>query len=274
MKSPLKYHGGKRYLAGRIVALMPPHTHYVEPFAGGLSVLLAHSGENRSEVVNDLDGELTNFWRVLADPVAYPHFERAAQATPFSEAVWEDARYVLRGDTLDVPAAVAFFVRVRQSLAGRGKHFAPLSRNRIRGGMNEQAAAWLSAVDRLPEVHARLRRVVILNRDALDVIRRQDGPGTLFYLDPPYLPDTRSSPDVYAHEMTTAQHSELCDVIRGCEGRVILSGYPNLLYRQTLEEAGWRRIDFDLANHAAGGAEKRRMTECVWCNFDPPAIDS
>src|SRR5215467_10397855 len=62
---PLKYHGGKQYLARRIVALMPPHTHYVEPFAGGLAVLLAKDPEGVSEVVNDLDQDLTNFWRVL-----------------------------------------------------------------------------------------------------------------------------------------------------------------------------------------------------------------
>ena len=53
--SPLKWHGGKSYLAGRIVAMMPAHTHYVEPYAGGLSVLLAKEPEGVSEVVTDLD---------------------------------------------------------------------------------------------------------------------------------------------------------------------------------------------------------------------------
>jgi DNA adenine methylase len=62
VNSPLKWHGGKRYLAKRLVAMMPPHLHYVEPFAGGLSVLLAKDPEGVSEVVNDLDGELSNFW--------------------------------------------------------------------------------------------------------------------------------------------------------------------------------------------------------------------
>jgi DNA adenine methylase len=75
LTSPLKWHGGKHYLAARIVALMPPHLHYVEPYAGGLAVLLARDPEDErlflsphrgvSELVNDLDGRLTNFWRVL-----------------------------------------------------------------------------------------------------------------------------------------------------------------------------------------------------------------
>ena len=80
---PLKYHGGKHYLAKRIVELMPPHLHYVEPFAGGLAVLLAKDPEGVSEVVNDIDGELTNFWRVLQDPDDFDRLQRPVQATPF-----------------------------------------------------------------------------------------------------------------------------------------------------------------------------------------------
>ena len=65
MKGPLKTHGGKHYLAQKIIALMPAHTHFVEPYAGGLAVLLAKDPEGVSEVVNDLDGNITNFWQVL-----------------------------------------------------------------------------------------------------------------------------------------------------------------------------------------------------------------
>src|SRR6185312_9978188 len=76
MDGPLKWHGGKHYLAPKIVALFPPrrsdanpdgYVHYVEPYAGGLAVLLASDPEGVSEVANDLDGGLTNFWRVLQD---------------------------------------------------------------------------------------------------------------------------------------------------------------------------------------------------------------
>ena len=66
--SPLKWHGGKSYLAKRIIELMPPHLTYCEPFAGGLSVMLAKDPDGISEVANDLHGDLSNFWKVLADP--------------------------------------------------------------------------------------------------------------------------------------------------------------------------------------------------------------
>jgi DNA adenine methylase len=131
--------------------------------------------------------------------------------------------------------------------------------------MNEQASAWLNAVEGLPAVHNRLKRVAVLNHDALDVIRQQDGPGTLYYLDPPYLSETRTADDVYSHEMSLAQHAELLDTIRQCKGHVMLSGYPSVLYDTCL--SSWTRHEFILPNQAAGGKQKRRMTEVVWCNF-------
>lgn len=76
---PLKWHGGKHYLAKRIIELMPPHVHYVEPYFGGGAVLFAKPSkwiEGHSEVVNDIDGELMNFWRVLASPKWFPSFAR------------------------------------------------------------------------------------------------------------------------------------------------------------------------------------------------------
>src|SRR5687767_3866623 len=98
---PLKWHGGKHYLADEIVGLMPQHVHYVEPYAGGLAVLLARDPANStlwlpphkgvSEVVNDIDGDLANFWRVLQHPDDFARFHRVVQAVPFSEAEWHRA---------------------------------------------------------------------------------------------------------------------------------------------------------------------------------------
>lgn len=260
---PLKWHGGKHYLAARIVAMMPEHTHYVEPFAGGLSVLLAKDPEGVSEVVNDLDGQLTNFWRVLRGEDTFERLRRHLEATPFSEVEWHES--LREGDDDSVEQAVRFFINCRQSLAGRMDHFAPLSRTRTRRGMNEQASAWLNAVEGLPAVHARLKRVVVLNRDAVAVIRQQDGADTLFYLDPPYLTETRASGDVYAHEMTADQHANLLSAITACKGRVMISGYPSELYDRRLR--GWVRHEFAIPNQAAGGRQKRMMTEVLWCNF-------
>jgi DNA adenine methylase len=275
---PLKWHGGKHYLAEKIVARMPPRCnnpnkpdindlgwlHYCEPYFGGGSVLLANDPDGISEVVNDIHGRLTNFWRVLQDENSFSRFARVLSAMPFSEAEWSLASESTNGAD-PVEDAIWFFVHCRQSLAGRMNDFAPLSRTRTRRGMNEQASAWLNAISGLANVHARLKRVSILNRDAVDVIRQQDGSRTLFYLDPPYLGETRTSDDVYSFEMGAKQHETLLETILACKGRVMLSGYRSDLYDWRLRD--WTRHEFTLPNQAAGGKQKRRMVEVVWCNF-------
>jgi DNA adenine methylase len=271
----LKWHGGKHYLARRIVGLMPRHLHYVEPFAGGLAVLLARDPDDPSlwltphngvsEVVNDVNGRLINFWRTLQDRVAFEEFRRKVEAIPLARAAWEDAHaHVYGADS--VGDAVAFFVDCRQSLAGRMRGFTSLTRNRTRRQRNGNVSEWAGAVEGLPAVHTRLwGRVAIECMPALALIQREDGPGALFYCDPPYLHDTRTATDAYAHEMTEADHAELLATLKACKGKVMLSGYPSEPYDREL--AGWTRHTFDLPNNAAGGAQKRRQTEVVWCNY-------
>ena len=263
---PLKWWGGKRYPASRILELMPSHLHYVEPFAGGLAVLLAKDPEGVSEVVNDLHGGLTNFWRVLQGEETFARFGRIVETMPFGEAEYERAVRSLKGSDGDpVQRAVWFFVACRQLLAGRMMSFTGVTKTRTRRGTNNEVSAWLTAVEGLPAVHDRLKRVLILNRPALDAIRKEDGPSTLLYCDPPYLHETREAPDAYRHEMTAEQHRGLLEVLKAVKGKVMLSGYPSAMYDDAL--SGWIRHEYDLPNHAAGGDSKRRMTECLWCNF-------
>jgi DNA adenine methylase len=262
--NPLKWHGGKYYLAKDILALMPPHQNYVEAYAGGLSVLLAKDPVNTNEIVNDKFGHLTNFWSVLQSPVLFEPFCRLVEATPFSEVEWR------RAEQMDVPdnpvlSAARFFIRCRQSMAGRMDCFAPVTTSRLRGGKNEQVSAWLTAVKGLPQVAARLKQVLILNRDALDVIRDYDKQNTLYYLDPPYLAETRTAPNVYEHEMTREQHAELLDLICQCQARVMISGYHSSMYHTRLSNWNWH--EFVEPNHSGSSKEKEDRTEVVWCNF-------
>jgi DNA adenine methylase len=273
---PLKWHGGKGAFNGKlaawIISKMPKHTHYVEPYFGGGSVLLAKDPEGVSEAVNDINAELMNFWCALQDGEAFAAFQRRVEAVPFSEAEWSGAGkepepcWDRKGGM--VGHAVNFFIRCRMSLAGRMKNFAPLSRTRTRSGMNEQASAWLNAVAGLPAVHARLKRVAILGpRPALEVIAQQDGEQTLFYCDPPYLHATRATTADYAHEMTETQHFDLLKRLAHIKGKFLLSGYHSPMYDGDAARFGWTCHEFEIVNNAAGGDTKRTMTECLWCNF-------
>lgn len=275
----IKWHGGKSYLAERIIALMPPRCkkpnapasndpgwlHYVEPYFGGGAALLANDPEGISEVVNDKNGELMNFWRTLQDPASFELMRRRLEATPFSHP-----EFVRAGTSSQDPVerACAFFVRCRQSHSGRMQNFTGITKTRTRRQMNNEVSAWLTCVEGLPEVHARLKRVLILNDEALNVIRQQDGPRTLFYLDPPYLHETRASTTEYgAHEMTEDQHRQLLEVLAGIEGRFLLSGYRSALYERYEKAHGWARHEFQIANHSSGAKAKPTMVECVWTNF-------
>jgi DNA adenine methylase len=273
---PLKWPGGKFYMAKHIHTIAAPFKfdaksrpdgwlHRVIPFAGGLGEFWNWDYEGVSEVVNDINLELTNFWLVLQNDSDFQAFQRIVQAIPFSQVEYQMATEMEMNSR--VYRAVAFFVKVRQSLAGRMDSFAPVTRNRTRRGMNEQVSAWLNAVEGLPAVHERLMRVLILNNDALKVIRQQDGPKTLFYCDCPYLHETRASTDLYDHEMSAFQHAQLLVTLSKIKGRFMLSGYDSSLYRHAETKYGWKRHEVELPNNSAGGETKRRMTEVIWSNF-------
>lgn len=258
--------GGKHYLAKQIVAMQPTNcTHYVEPYAGSLAVLFARDPVG-SEIVNDLHLELTNFWRVLADPETAQQFIRRIECVPFSEVEFEEKSIGVDLDRSNLVArAASFFVSCRQSMSGRMKNFAPVYPNRLRRGMHEGVSAWLSAVAGLPEVHERLKRVAIYNRDALEIIRQHDTPHTLFYCDPPYLLDTRVTKDAYEYEMTDNQHLAMLDTLRYLKGRFILSGYSNTMYRNFATWYNWNTVEIEVPNRA--GDSSTRAVECIWRNY-------
>ncbi len=276
LTQPIKWHGGKHYLAKWIISHMADHTHYVEPYFGGGSVLLQKGSEGVSEVANDVNGDLTAFWRVLQDEDAFADFQRLVDTTPFSEVEFAKAQDWLRdfaemaGDCYSVPRAWHFFIAARQSRQGLMKDFATLSHNRTRRGMNEQASSWLTAIDGLADVHERMRRVVVLHRPAIDVIKTQDGPNTLFYLDPPYLHETRVTTSDYAHEMTADDHAELLTWLAGIKGKFLLSGYPSELYEHHRKAHGWHMVSREIDNKASSKAVKDTKTECLWMNYEVP----
>jgi DNA adenine methylase len=269
MTGPLKWHGGKRYLAEHILANAPPHTVYVEPYFGGGAVLFAKPAVG-IEVINDLNRGLVNLWRVIQDDEAFPLFARCVNLTPVCEEFFKAARTLIRSQSreiLDVSHAVAFFLVARQSFGG-GMSSMSTPGARPRGGMAQNVSSWLSAIDGLADVHARLSRVFIFNRPALDVIDLySDNSGAWLYLDPPYVTHTRVSGGVYAHEMTDADHATLLRAITSpqMKARVTLSGYRSSLYDEAM--SSWRRIDTVIPNRTSSAKEQPLVTECLWCNY-------
>ena len=278
---PIKRHGGKSYLADWIIPLMPPRVrnpnkpasndsgwlHYVEPYFGSGAVLFSLDPEGISEVVNDLDLELTNFWHVLQSPELFLALDQRLRNTPCSQIEFERAcNEYGQGDPVE--RAAKFFVRNRQSRQALGSCFATTTRSRTRRGMNDLPSAWQSAIDGLAEFHERLQRVVILREEACEVIHKQDGIRTLSFLDPPYLHETRSTNSEYGqYEMAEPDHRRLLETLAGIKGRFLLSGYHSRLYDEFAAELGWACHEREVDLKSSSKKKKERRTECVWTNY-------
>lgn len=274
MKPPFAYYGGKTSMADRIVDLLPEHSHYVEPFAGSLAVLLAKP-RSEMETVNDLDRDLMTFWQVLRDRPT--ELERAMMLTPHARAE-QEAAYDL-DVTDDLERARRVWVLLSQ---GRGSTLRKTGWRFYRdpAGSSYSMPDYLTAyADRVPPTAARLHGVSLECRDALEVVRDYGKhPNVLLYCDPPYLATSRNSTN-YRHEMGgEGQHAELADALASAQASVVLSGYASPLYERLYD--GWHRVELSAwtGNGIRDGATKTdgKRTEVLWSNrplSDVPTLD-
>jgi DNA adenine methylase len=237
-RSLLRYFGGKWALAPWIIARLPPHRVYVEPFGGAASVLL-RKPRSTIEVYNDLDEEIVGLFRTVQDPQACQALMRRLRRTPYARREFERAFEpskdpVIRAARAIVRAYQAFHHEALFNL--RKKTFADA---RHRNSRYCKAHEWRNYPRSLAAIFRRLQGVIIECRDAMEVIRAQDGRDTLFFVDPPYLPSTRSKSG-YRHELDAEQHRRLLECLRKVQGLVVLAGYPSALYDDALHD--WHRL--------------------------------
>lgn len=257
----LRWHGGKWLLAPWIISHMPHHRVYVEPFGGAASVLM-RKPRAKSEVWNDLDGDLFALFDVMRGPNAAALI-RAISLTMFSRAEFD-----LAYEPTDCPVE-----RARRLLIRSHQGFGSNGANRRTGWRSKGYRAgklpqhdWADLPGVLADVVERLRGVCIERNDAREVMQRYDEPDALHYVDPPYHFGTRSDQaDDYAHEMSDADHLDLLAFLRTLKGKVMLSGYPHASYDDALD--GWTRIE---KAALADGARKR--VEVLWCNFETQGV--
>jgi len=247
----VRWHGGKWILGPWIASHFPKHRVYVEAFGGGGSVLM-RKDRSYAEVYNDLDGEIVNLFRVLRD--RGQELRRQLELTPFSRVDFRES-YA----QTDEPVEQARRTVVR-SFMGFGSN-AHNKNTGFRSNSNcsgtTPAHDWRNYPTAIPAMIERLRGVVIENRDACEVMTTHDGPQTLHYVDPPYVPETRDKGSDYRHEMTEDDHRKMAAVLESLTGAVVLSGYGCKLYEELF--AGWTRVE---RRALADGARAR--TEVLW----------
>lgn len=258
------YYGAKNGLLPELLPLLPAADHYCEPFAGSATVLLNRK-PSPIETINDLNGDLVNFFRVLRNQGE--ELVRLLSLTPYAR---EEFTQAWDNCTCPVERARRFFVRVQMDIAKAGaKKYRSWSCNvtYVHNAHSYAVRNFHNKVDGMGEVVRRLRNVQIDNRPALDCIRKFDRPGTLFYCDPPYLPATRNSASDYKFEMTVQDHHDLAAVLTGCAGRVALSGYDDPLYEELY--TGWHKTTFKSRRVPMSKGSGLVRQECLWTNYNP-----
>ena len=260
-----RWYGGKYSHLDWLLPLLPKTHIFCEAFAGSASVLLNRE-PSPVEILNDIDGDITNFFQVLRDRPA--ELIEKLYLTPFSREEFRRAIEARGRKDLDpVERARLFFVRAEQVRIGL-EQTATIGRwawckYTSRRGMAGSVSRWANRILALWAVAERLRRVQIENDDAFNVIRRYDSRDTLFYLDPPYPHEVRGDPKAYGYEFTEHDHKRLAELLHSVKGKVALSGYKSPLLERLYSD--WTRID---APPKIAHSVKEIRQESLYVNYD------
>jgi DNA adenine methylase len=181
---------------------------------------------------------------------------RAVENTLYARAEFDLAKQ--RCDD-PVEAARRFIVRSRQSFLGKGEQWSYYVEG-AHGGMASGVRRWQRGIEELPAAHRRFQSVQIECDDWRTVMSRYERPETLYFLDPPYIPETRVY-GKYRHELNQDDHHELVARLLKFESMVVLSGYDHETYKP-LERAGWKRVDYHVRTYTSDYRAQR--VESIW----------
>jgi DNA adenine methylase len=251
MAGPLSYIGGKNRLAKRLIEIFPEHTTYVEAFAGSAQVFF-HKEPSAVEVLNDLDGEIVNFYRVCQR-----HYEELLRYLRFwvVSRKWFDLLKRSDPETLtDIERAARYLYLLRNC-------FASLVRNPVYHRNVVQPPSF--NLENLPELienaHKRLLRVQIECEPYEEVMRHFDRPTTLFYLDPPYW-----GRNLYRHNFGEADFEKLAGQLKQIRGKFVLSLNDVPEVRKLFRDFHIEGVELHYTSQKAAG---RRYKEVVITNF-------
>jgi DNA adenine methylase len=236
---------------------------YCEPMCAGASIFL-NKKPSKEEIINDIDKGIVSVYKALRDEP--DEFIDRLKKIKYTEKTFKAAQQRASQPFDDyIEHGVNEYVVRRMSRGGMKKAFAWSDRQR--GGQPGDVNAWETMLKELPKLAERAKNATILNRSIFDIIKTFDEEDTLFYLDPPYLHETRSdgATSVYDHEMTAEDHLLLLNIAKGLRGKVLISGYSSPLYNRNLK--GWRIKKKSVANHSSQSKTKETRTEILWMNY-------
>jgi len=267
MNSLIRYYGGKGNGLGKTILNYFPNNYqnmkYLEPF-GGSGALLFIKEQSPVEIYNDLEKNVYSLFKVITDKNLFQEFKEKCDLTYYSKDILDEFRESIKHDNLSIlDRAYKYFIINRTAYNGVGGFSAALI---VRRNMSKSISDYLSTVDRLPEIHQRLSKVLVHNTDGVELIKKYDKPNWFFYLDSPYHQDTRTDAR-YKIDMDNSEQKEYINTLLNIKNaKCLVSGYDCEEYERLVEN-GWTKISWEV-NAQSSKRESKTKTETIWKNYE------
>jgi len=244
--------GGKRRLAKTILPLFPAHECYVEPFAGGAALFFIKQPSN-VEVLNDINGDLINLYRVVKHHLE--EFIRQFKWALISRQMFAWLKQTNVDTLTDIQRAARFYYLQRMAFGGKvdNQSFGTATTSGPRLNL-------LRIEEELSAAHLRLSRVYIEHLSWHECVRRYDRPHTIFYLDPPYWGTVG-----YGVEFDFDQYVLMAELARTIKGKMVVSVNDITEMRDVF--SGFRMSTADIVYTVGGGDKGKAVKELIIRNF-------
>lgn len=247
--------GGKRRLADQLIPRFPPHKCYVEVFAGGAALYFLRP-QAEVEVINDVNGEVVNLYRVVKH-----HLEEFVRQFKWALSSRDMFKWLqeTRPETLtDLQRAARFFYLQHHCFGGKVQ------------GQNWGTATTAPPVnllrieEQLSAAHLRLASTYIERLDWKDCISRYDRPHSFFYLDPPYW-----ETEGYGVDFPFSEYVAMAELLRKIQGKALVSINDHPAIREVF--SGFHMESLDISYTVSGGGKPADRKELVIWSWDQAA---
>lgn len=214
------------------------------------------------EIYNDLEKNVYSLFNVLATKPLFEKFKEKCDLLYYDFNIRKEYSSLLKQKNLSlIDRAFYYFCVNRLSHNGIGGFSVNTS---IRRNMSKSVSDILSCIDRLPELHQRLSKVIIHNTNGIELIKKYSRPDTFIYCDPPYEQSTRTAAR-YPVDMDRKQHIDFLNACLNSNALILISGYDCSLYN-ILTNQNFTKIQFEV-NTVGTNKKAKVKTETLWKNY-------
>lgn len=261
LKPPIPRLGGKSRLRKQVLSMLPKHDCYVEPFFGAGWV---YFGKNHSkvEVVNDIDGELINLFKMIKYHAE--EIERVMHYEISSRDSFNEYRNADITSMTEIQRAVRYIYLVSQSYASKGGSFGY--------GTNTRPSPQIFNTELLIELKRRLRNTYVENLDYKVIFEKYDRQWTIFFCDPPYLEtDIKFSVDCKIN-FDKDEHIKLANILKNIKGKFLLTINDHPFIRKLYEgfNITETKVNYSVAKK---NESRKKYNELIITNYDISCSD-